>query len=79
MLVLVVVLKFTLPGVDNELAIYVLMALSNDKWSSVRSWVVFGLGSLIERGAAVVGVYCLLDFKDMYGEIGSEVIVGLVV
>lgn len=66
------VLRFTLPGVDNELVIDVLMALSNDKWSSVRGWVVFGLGSLIERGAAVVRVYCLLDFKDMYGEIGSE-------
>ncbi len=37
-------LRFTLPGVDNELAVDVLMALSNDKWSSVRSWVVFGLG-----------------------------------
>lgn len=46
--------------------------------------VLFGVGlSLVqggvERGAAAVEVYCLLDFKDRYGEIGSEVIVGLVV
>lgn len=70
---------FALLGVDDDLAIDVLIALSSDKWNSVRSWVVFGLGSLIECDTPTIRAALFAGVKDRRIEARSEAIVGLAI
>lgn len=70
---------FALLGVDDVLAIDTLIALSGDKWSSVRSWAVFGLESLIECDTPMIRAALFARVKDRHNETKNEAIVGLAV
>ncbi|UII23575.1 hypothetical protein [Fulvivirga ligni] len=70
-------LVFALLGVDDELAIDVLIELSTDKSSEVRSWATFGIGSQVEVDNDKIREALWNRVNDKDQETKLEAIVGL--
>jgi len=64
-------------GIDNLNAIETLIKLSSDKWSHIRNWATFGLGTQIERNNKSIREALWERVDDKHHETKLEAIVGL--
>ena len=70
---------FALLGIDNAIAINTLIELSKDKFSNIRNWAVFGLGSQLERNTDEIKQALFDRVNDKHIETKSEAILGLAI
>ena len=70
-------LVFAIGGVSNPLAVRTLIFLSDDKFSSIRNWATFGIGSLTEENSEVLRDALWERVKDAHQETKLEAILGL--
>ncbi|MBD8389500.1 hypothetical protein [Dysgonomonas sp. BGC7] len=64
-------------GIDNPIAIDTLIKLSEDRYSNIRNWATFGLGSQIERDTPEIRHALFLRIYDKHQETKYEAILGL--
>lgn len=67
-----------LSGIENPKAIETLIELSEDKYSSIRNWATFGIGTLSEQNNDQIINALWKRTKDKHQETKLEAIVGLV-
>ena len=67
----------SLLGLDNDLAIDTLIELSNDKFSSIRNWATFGIGSQIETDNDKIREALWSRVNDRNQDTKFEAVVGL--
>lgn len=68
---------FAIGGVNKPLAVRTLILLSKDKFSSIRNWATFGIGSLIEENSEMIRDALWARVKDAHQETKLEAILGL--
>ena len=70
-------LVYALSGVDNLKALDTLIELSEDKFSSIRNWATFGIGTLSEQTNEHIIKALWKRMQDKHQETKLEAIVGL--
>jgi HEAT repeat protein len=66
-----------LSGIENQMALETLIELSEDKYSSIRNWATFGIGTLSEENNDRIINALWKRTKDKHQETKLEAIVGL--
>lgn len=66
-----------LSGIENSMAIETLIELSEDKFSSIRNWATFGIGTLSKKDDVRIIKALWNRTKDKHQETKLEAIVGL--
>ena len=70
---------YALLGVEHQVAVDAMVALTTDKFSAIRNWATFGIGSQIEKDSKQITAALWNRVNDKEEETRFEAIVGLAI